>query len=205
MSMAKRVGNGRRGTNEEFLDGPELDAVEMLGEVPGGLPEAPVLPKRLANLGSDPITLARGNGVEGGQSERCLHRQSDGGRDSRGRMERLAFEKGLPLPEIRRGKLAGGKRRRGKWEKDTLTKMMRAALLSNDGEWARRVINGLLLRASRGNPGAQKIVFERCDGVLKKELELSGSVGVVKEVVLTDLREPPRMPELEVEGEVVRG
>ena len=110
---------------------------------------------------------------------------------------------GVPLPALRRGKVAGG--RRGKWEKDTLTKMLRKALAEDDGYWAKRVVNGLLVRASRGNPGCQKLLFDRCDGVLKAELEVKGDIGVTKEVVLTDLREVPVIPEIVLEAEVKRG
>lgn len=101
------------------------------------------------------------------------------------------------LEKQRRGQAAA--RRFGKL---SLTEMLNKALKADDGYWAQRVVNGLILKAAKGNPAAQKVLWERAEGVLKEQVEVSGNLQFQKQVVLTDLREIPALP---IEAEVVDG
>lgn len=101
------------------------------------------------------------------------------------------------LANKRKGQAAA--RRFGKL---SLTEMLNKALKADDGYWAQRVVNGLILKAAKGNPAAQKVLWERAEGVLKEQVEVSGNLQFQKQVVLTDLREIPALP---IEAEVVDG
>lgn len=95
---------------------------------------------------------------------------------------------------------------RSVWEKETLTMLLKKSLRADDGYWAKRVINALILKAAKGNPQAQKVLWDRAEGVLTEKLNLSGEVTLQKSITLVDLRDVPELPECarDIHAEVKR-
>jgi hypothetical protein len=169
--------------------------------LPAGIPECPELPREV-RVGEDWQPVAAGPAYRSGKRRHgeVLEPWRFKYDDSRRVPDKLVDRQYGGVPK---GYGHGKGVQRTKWSKAQLTAMLKKALAADDGYWARRVINGLIVRAAKGNPAAQRIVWERAEGLLTERMELSGEVRLQKAVLLADVRRPPELPEREVDVEVV--
>lgn len=159
-------------------------------ELPVGVPVAEPLPLRRFGENWEPVYV---EGFSSRTYAKALKAKGQYHRDEpaqRGMVEVKAEARAKQRPS------------KSSWTKLTLTEMLHRALKADDAYWAQRVINGLILKAAKGHSGAQKILWERSEGVLKEMVEVSGGLTFQKQVILTDLRHVPELP-LETEGRTI--